>query len=89
MNRPDIERIANDWQAELPGLDLTPFVLSSLIQRIAQIIEQEFVQLAREYELRPGDLRVLLALGRSGPNHALSPARLFRELMVTSGGVSK
>jgi DNA-binding MarR family transcriptional regulator len=89
MTGPDIASISKDWERELPGLDIHVFQLSSLLTRLADLMEQEFQLVARENQLRPGDLRVLLALARSGPGYALSPVRLVHRLMITSGGVSK
>nr|WP_237555234.1 MarR family winged helix-turn-helix transcriptional regulator [Streptomyces sp. SID4948] len=34
-------------------------------------------------------MRVLLVLGRSAPTYAVSPTELFRQLLITSGAVSK
>ncbi|WPB89328.1 MarR family winged helix-turn-helix transcriptional regulator [Streptomyces malaysiensis] len=68
---------------------MKPFIVVAAILRMGILIEREFTALAREHGLRPGDLRVLLALRRSGPRQALSPVHLFRTLMITSGAVSK
>ncbi|MGW3984451.1 MarR family winged helix-turn-helix transcriptional regulator [Streptomyces mirabilis] len=89
-DEPGLELLAEQWNREFGGgLDVTPFVLLASITRMGVLIEREFTALAREFDLRPGDLRVLLALRRSGPRQALSPAQLFRTLLITSGAVSK
>ncbi|WPB89337.1 MarR family winged helix-turn-helix transcriptional regulator [Streptomyces malaysiensis] len=88
-DRPDLRAIADQWSGQLDDLDVMPFVVTASIARMGILLERAFVALAREHSLRPGDLRVLLALRRSGPGHALSPATLFRTLMITSGAVSK
>lgn len=81
--------VAALWQRELPGLDVTNIVLASAVHRIAQLLEQDFTELAKEYDLLPSEMRILLALRRSPPDYALSPTQLFRRLMVTSGAVTK
>jgi DNA-binding MarR family transcriptional regulator len=81
--------VAEQWSHELGDLDTTPFLLVSTVQRLRSHLERAFTGLAKEYDLRPADLRVLLALRRSGPDCALSPTVLFRQLMITSGAVSK
>ncbi|WP_089206761.1 MarR family winged helix-turn-helix transcriptional regulator [Streptosporangium subroseum] len=86
---PDPMAVAALWQQELPGLDVTNIVLASAIHRIAQLLEQDFTELVKEYDLLPSEMRILLALRRSPPSYALSPTQLFRRLMVTSGAVSK
>ncbi|MFC7641929.1 hypothetical protein ACFQX6_13765 [Streptosporangium lutulentum] len=70
--------VAALWQRELPGLDVTNIVLASAVHRIAQLLEQDFTQLAKEYDLLPSEMRILLALRRSPPDYALSPTQLFR-----------
>ena len=85
--RPEV--VAEQWERELDGLDTTTFLLVSTVQRLRRHLERAFTELARDHGLRPADLRVLLALRRSGPRYQLSPTALFRELMITSGAVSK
>lgn len=81
--------IAAAWAREMPGLELRAFLVSSTILRLGTRIEQVFAAKCRVRGLGPGDTRVLLALRRSGPSHALSPTALYQELMITSGAVSK
>ena len=81
--------VAALWSAELPGLDLNPFLVSGTIMRLAQRLERVFTATARARGVGPGELRILLALRRSAPRYALSPTALFRRLMITSGAVSK
>ena len=69
---PDIASISGDWERELPGLDISLFQLSSLLTRIADLIEQEFARVASGNELRPGHLRV--------------PIRARRRIRTTSAG---
>ncbi|GAA4551063.1 MarR family winged helix-turn-helix transcriptional regulator [Pseudonocardia xishanensis] len=85
----DLEGLADQWSKELDGLNVKPFIVVASVLRMSILIEREFTALAQSHGLRPGDLRVLLALRRSGPKQALSPANLFRTLMITSGAVSK
>ncbi|MFD8810467.1 MarR family winged helix-turn-helix transcriptional regulator [Streptomyces sp. NPDC059627] len=85
----ELSEIAHTWTRELPGLDLTSFLVSAGILRLAQHVERAFTDIARDSGIGPGDLRVLLALRRSGPGCAMSPTALFKRLMITSGAVSK
>lgn len=85
----ELSEIADAWERELPSLDLTPFLVSAGILRLAQHIERAFTDVARSSGIGPGDLRVLLALRRSAPGYAMSPTALFKRLMITSGAVSK
>lgn len=85
----ELSEIADAWARELPGLDLTPFLVSAGILRLSQQVERAFTTVARSSGIGPGDLRVLLALRRSAPDCAMSPTALFKQLMITSGAVSK
>jgi DNA-binding MarR family transcriptional regulator len=86
---PDPRRMVELWSAELDGLDVTSATVAVTLQRLAQRVERAVVAIARSHGLGPGDLRVLLALRRGGPPHAVSPTELFRLLLITSGAVSK
>ena len=81
--------VAALWSAELPDLDLNPFLVSGTIMRLAQRLERVFTATARARGVGPAELRILLALRRSGPAYALSPTALFRSLMITSGAVQQ
>ena len=85
----DPAEVAALWSVELPDLDLNPFLVSGTIMRLAQRLERVFTATARARGVGPGELRILLALRRSGPRYAVSPTALFRRLMITSGAVSK
>lgn len=89
MTHREIAEIAGQWERELQGLELRPFLVSSTLLRLAARIEHAFGVRCRARGLGPGDMRVLLALRRSGPACALSPKALYQELMITSGAVSK
>ncbi|HEY4460207.1 MAG TPA: MarR family transcriptional regulator [Pseudonocardiaceae bacterium] len=85
---PDPVEVAATWRRELPDVDVTNIVVANSVHRIAQLLEQDFTELVKEYDLLPSEMRILLALRRT-PGCALSPTQLFRQLMVTSGAVSK
>ena len=86
---PGLTEVAARWSAEMPDLDLNPFLVAATIMRLAQRLERVFTATARARGVGPGELRILLALRRSVPRCALSPTALFRSLMITSGAVSK
>lgn len=86
---PDPRDVAAAWSAELDGLDVSAFLVGSAVQRLARHYERAFVKLVRRYDMGPAEMRILLVLGRSAPKYALSPTDLFRQLLITSGAVSK
>lgn len=79
--------ISSQWQVARPDLDPAVNSLISLVYRISQQAEGEFRVLAQSgFDLAAGDLRILLALRRSGP---MRPTDLFQSLLITSGAVTK
>ena len=86
---PALAKVAALWSAEMPDLDLNPFLIAGMIMRLSARLERVFTATARARGVGPGELRILLALRRSAPGYALSPTALFRSLMITSGAVSK
>jgi DNA-binding MarR family transcriptional regulator len=86
---PDPRRVAAAWSAELDRLDVSPSLGGSAVQRVARHFERAFVKLTRKYNLGPGEMRILLVLGWWAPKYAVSPTDLFRQLLITSGAVSK
>jgi DNA-binding MarR family transcriptional regulator len=79
----------DEWRRERPDVDLTAFIIAAAIKQIDQQSEAEFRRLCADMDIGPGDLRVLFALRRSGPDHPLRPTDLFQSLLVTSGAVTK
>jgi len=88
--RDPFASFVEQWRAqEEPQTDLDAFVFRAAITRIATTVDHEFRVLARGVGLSVGELRVLLALRRAPAPHALRPAELLRQLLVTSGAISK
>ncbi len=84
------ELIALQWQRERPELDLDNFLLAIYLMRAGALIERAFDRdCQKNYGVNGGDMRVMLALRRSGPPYVKRPTDLFRALLVTSGAVTK
>lgn len=88
-DRPDLAETARRWTEELGDIRTEPFLIAATVQRLSLYVEREFTALARARDVGPGDLRILLVLARTNPGHALAPKELFRQLLITSGAVSK
>lgn len=88
-DRPDLAEIARSWTEELGDVPTESFLIAATLQRLSLYVEREFTALARARDVGPGDLRILLVLARTSPGHALAPKDLFRQLLITSGAVSK
>ncbi len=85
-----VGELTRQWQEQRPDLDPTAFRLVAAVMQLAQVLEAEFRSLAQaEFGIASGDMRVLLALRRSGEPYAMRPTDLFQALLVSSGAVTK
>jgi DNA-binding MarR family transcriptional regulator len=85
QQRDEVDRLIEAWQRERPDLDVTPMQVLSRVTRLARHLDLARRRAFAAHELEPWEFDVLSALRRSGPPYALSPGRLLRETMVTSG----
>ncbi len=84
------ELIKLHWQRERPDLDLENFLLAIYLMRTGTLLERAYDRhCQRSYGVNGGDMRVMLALRRSGPPYVKRPTDLFRALLVTSGAITK
>jgi len=79
----------DEWRRERPDVDLTAFSIAAAVKQIDLQTEAAFRRLAADFDIGPGDLRVLFALRRSGVANPRRPTDLFQSLLVTSGAVTK
>jgi len=88
--RSHIELITMQWQHEHSELDLSNFLLAIYFMRIGTLVEQAFDKMCQSLcGISGSDMRVLLALRRSGHPYAKRPTDLYRALLVTSGAITK
>ena len=89
MNQ-NLESLVSQWQHERPDLDLQALAISAAIKRLEGLMDVEFRALGQtEFDLGPGDLRILMALRRNGMDSPMRPTDLFQSLLITSGAVTK
>lgn len=84
-----LDTISRAWAQERPDVD---FWLAGFFLRLeyAHYLHDRRVQeVAKQAGANVGDLHVLLALRRNGPGVAMRPTDLYRELLVTSGAITK
>ena len=84
----DLVGVTQEWVAELGDIPTAPFLIALTLQRLSASIEREFTAIVRARGIGPGDMRILFALARV-PTHQLAPKDLLKELLITSGAVSK
>ncbi|MBV8664672.1 MAG: MarR family transcriptional regulator [Hyphomicrobiales bacterium] len=84
-----LHQLIRHWRRERPDVDLDAAIIVAAIKLVDQRIEAEFRRLSAEFDIGAGDLRVLLALRRSGVDRPLRPTDLFQSLIISSGAVTK
>lgn len=84
------ELITLQWQSERSDLDLQNFLLAIYFMRLGTLVDRAYDRhCQKKYGINGGDMRLMLALRRSGPPYVKRPTDLFRTLLVTSGAITK
>src|SRR5580765_8780606 len=81
----EVDRLVAAWQRERPDLDSSPMQVLSRVTRLARHLDLARREAFETHGLETWEFDVLTALRRAGAPYQLSPGRLLRETMVTSG----
>jgi DNA-binding MarR family transcriptional regulator len=83
--RDEVDRLVEAWQRERSDLDLQPMQVLSRVTRLGHHLDRARRQAFTEHAIESWEFDVLAALRRAGAPYALSPGRLLKETLVTSG----
>lgn len=83
--RDEVDGLVEAWTSERPDLDAQPLHVLSRISRLARHLDRARRQIFAEHDLEPWEFDVLSELRRSGDPYQLTPGRLLRATLVTSG----
>ncbi|WP_370289776.1 MarR family winged helix-turn-helix transcriptional regulator [Nocardioides sp.] len=83
--RDEVDELIEAWERERRDLDLAPVAVFSRIARLAHHVDRARKQAFTDHDVEPWEFDVLAALRRAGAPYELSPGRLLRETLVTSG----
>jgi DNA-binding MarR family transcriptional regulator len=83
--RDEVDRLVEAWGRERPDLDVAPMQVLSRVTRLSRHLDRARRQVCSEHQVELWEFDVLTALRRAGPPYELSPGRLIRETLVTSG----
>src|SRR5919107_5800428 len=83
--RDDVDELAEAWARERPDLDLAPVAVFSRISRLSRRLDLARREAFEAHGVESWEFDVLAALRRAGSPYELSPGRLLRETLVTSG----
>src|SRR5690349_4214066 len=83
--RDEVDELVEAWGRERSDLDLTPVEVFSRIGRLARHLDLARRQAFADHGIESWEFDVLAALRRAGGDYQLSPGRLIKETLVTSG----
>ena len=83
--RDEVDDLVDAWARERGDLDLAPVEVFSRITRLARHLDLARRRAFSAHAIEPWEFDVLAALRRAGEPYELSPGRLLRETLVTSG----
>jgi len=83
-----IDDIQAQWRDAAPDLDTSPIGILGRIYRIADLSGRQIGAVFESHGLERGEFDVLATLYRSGAPHELTPTDLYRELLISSGGLT-
>lgn len=83
--RDEVDELTDAWSRERADLDLGPVAVFSRISRLARRLDRVRSDAFSAYDIESWEFDVLAALRRAGAPYELSPGRLLRETLVTSG----
>ncbi len=83
--RDEVDELTEAWARERSDLDLAPVAVFSRISRLARHLDLARLAAFTAHGIESWEFDVLAALRRAGAPYELSPGRLLRETLVTSG----
>lgn len=83
--RDEVDDLSEEWARERPDLDLSPVAVFSRLGRLSRHLDLARRDAFTRHGIESWEFDVLAALRRAGKPYELSPGRLLRETLVTSG----
>src|SRR3954464_9698678 len=83
--RDEVDRLVEAWQRERADLDLQPMQVLSRVSRLGHHLDGARRKAFAEHGIESWECDVLAALRRAGSPYELSPGKLLKETLVTSG----
>lgn len=83
--RDEVDDLSEAWARERPDLDLAPVAVFSRLSRLSRHLDLARRAAFTAHGIESWEFDVLAALRRTGSPYELSPGRLLRETLVTSG----
>ncbi len=80
-----VESYLCQWAQVKPALDVTPMAIMGRLHRCAALVDAQLDDVFRESGMQAWEFDVLASLRRAGEPYELTPGRLDRMTMMTSG----
>ncbi|PSK98367.1 MarR family transcriptional regulator [Murinocardiopsis flavida] len=81
----EVDGLVEAWRAERPDLDVEPLQVFSRVARLTRHLDRARRAVFTAHALEPWEFDVLAELRRSGAPYEMTPGRLLRATLVTSG----
>lgn len=85
MEHDEVDELVEAWRRERADLDLAPVEVFSRVTRLSRHLDLARRSAFTAHRIEPWEFDVLAALRRAGKPYQLTPGRLIRETLVTSG----
>lgn len=83
--RDEVDTLSEAWARQRPDLDVSPVEVFSRLSRLSRHLDLARRDAFKANGVESWEFDVLAALRRAGEPYELSPGRLLRETLVTSG----
>jgi DNA-binding MarR family transcriptional regulator len=83
-----IDQLLQDWKRERPELDASAMMVVGRILNLGRIMEKKASAALQRYNIHYTDLDVLATLRRSGSPYSLTPTKLRKSVLITSGAMT-
>ena len=84
----EIDRVRKQWKREQPDLDTSSMETIGRTLRLQFLFSVRMRRVLSRYDIDPGGFDMLATLRRSGPPYRMTPTRLYKDLVITSGAVT-
>ncbi len=83
-----VDRMADQWNAARPDLDVSPIEVIGRISRLSRLIDRRLAENFSRHEIENWMYDVMATLRRSGAPYELTAGELLAQSMVTTGAIT-
>ncbi|MFM2079106.1 MAG: hypothetical protein RJA49_2996 [Actinomycetota bacterium] len=86
--RDAVDRIAEQWKAERPDVDVSPIEVIGRVSRLSRLVDRRLAENFARFGIENWMYDVLATLRRTGEPYELTAGDLVRQSMVTTGAIT-